>query len=452
MNIVIVGDGKVGSTLVKQLSKEGHDIVIIDNNLSVLENSVNMYDVMGIDGNGASLLIQKQAGVDKSDLFIAATSSDELNMLSCMIAKKLGAKHTVGRVRNPEYSEQLGFLKEELGMNMVINPEQATALEISRILRFPTALKIETFSNGRAELVEVKVPEGSRLAGQPLYMLSSMSDVKVLICVVQRGSQVIIPTGEFVIQPGDKISITASPHQIHTFFKRMGLLKNKIKAVMVVGGGRIGHYLTKMLLDVGIEVKIIDIKENVCKQLSEDVPNAIIIHGDGTNHELLIEEGIENTDAFISLTGIDEENIILSMYAMKKEVNKVVTKVNKTSFSKLLTDDMVDSVISPKYLTANQIVSYVRGLQNSMGSNVQTLHRLVDNQVEALEFVVKVKDHFIGRPLKELRLKENLLIATIIRNQKTIIPTGNDTIEVGDRVIIVTTIPYLRDLKDIVLQ
>ncbi len=451
MNIVIVGDGKVGSTLVKQLSKEGHDIVIIDNNLSVIENSVNMYDVMGIEGNGASLLIQKQAGVDKSDLFIAATSSDELNMLSCMIAKKLGAKHRVGRVRNPEYSEQLGFLKEELGMNMVINPEQTTALEISRILRFPTAIKIENFSNGRAELVEIKVPEGSRLAGQPLYTLSSMCEVKVLICVVQRGSQVIIPTGDFVIQAGDRISITASPHQIHTFIKRMGLLKDKIKMVMVVGGGRIGHYLTKILLDVGMEVKIIEMKESVCKQLSEDLPKAIIIHGDGTNHDLLIEEGIEDMDAFISLTGIDEENIILSMYAKKKQVKKVVTKINKISFSKLLTEDMVDSVVSPKYLTANQIVSYVRGLQNSMGSSVQTLHRLVDNQVEALEFAVKVKDHFIGKPLKELRLKENLLIATIIRNHKIIIPAGGDTLEVGDRVIIVTTIPYLRDLKDIVL-
>jgi trk system potassium uptake protein TrkA len=452
MNIVIVGDGKVGSTLVKQLSKEGHDIVIIDNNLSVIENSMNMYDVMGIDGNGANLLIQKQAGVDKSDLFIAATSSDELNMLSCMMAKKLGAKHRVGRVRNPEYSDQLGFLKEELGMNMVINPEQTTALEISRILRFPTAIKIETFSNGRAELIEIKVPEGSRLVGQPLYKLSSMCDVKVLICVVQRGSQVIIPTGEFVVQAGDRISITASPHQIHTFIKRMGLLKDKVKMVMIVGGSRLGHYLAKMLLEVGMEVKIIEVKEEVCRQLSEDLPKAIIIHGDGTNHELLIEEGIDNTDAFISLTGIDEENIILSMYAKKKEVKKVVTKINKISFSKLLTDDMVDSIVSPKYLTANQIVSYVRGLQNSMGSSVQTLHRLVDNQVEALEFAVKVKDHFIGKSLKDLRLKENLLIAVIIRNHKTIIPAGNDTLEVGDRVIIVTTIPYLRDLKDIVLQ
>lgn len=449
MKIVIVGDGKVGNTLMRQLSKEGHDIVIIDNKTEVLERTLNSYDIMAIEGNGASYFIQKQAGVDKADLLIAATSSDELNMLSCMVAKKLGVKYAVSRVRNPEYSEQIYLMRDELGIDMVINPEFTAAQEISRILRFPTALRVETFTRGKAELVEIKIQENSKLDGQSLSTLALKFQVKILVCAVQRNSEIIIPTGEFVLKAGDKISITATAGEILQFFKRAGILMNKIKSVMIVGGSRIGYYLAKILSESGMEVQLLELNREKCLKLSEDLPRVTIIHGDGTNHDLLLEMGIEDTDAFVSLTNIDEENIILSMYAMKKEVQKVITKVNKLSFTKLLDADMADGVISPKYLTASQIVSYVRGLENTVGCNVQSLHRIIGNQVEVLEFAIHVMEDFIDVPLRTLKIKENILVACIIRNNKTIIPGGDDTIQVGDNVIVVTTIPFLQDFIDI---
>lgn len=449
MKIVIIGDGKVGNTLMKQLSKEGHDIVIIDNNMEVLERALNSYDVMTINGNGASYPVQKQAGVDKSDLLIAATSSDELNMLSCFMGKKLGVKYAVSRVRNPEYSEQLFLMRDDLGIDRVINPEFTAAKEISRILRFPTAIRVETFTRGRAELVEIKVAENSKLNGLPLTSLYSKYHVKILVCAVQRNSQIIIPSGDFFLQSGDTISIIATASEILNFFKRTGVLMDKIKSVMIVGGSRIGYYLSKLLLELGMSVKIIDNDEDTCRKLSESLPRATIIYGDGTDHDLLVEVGINEVDAFVSLTNIDEENIVLSMFAMKMEVNKVIGKVNKLSFSKLVSQDMADCFISPKYLTANEIVSFVRGLQNTVGCSVQTLHRIINNQVEVLEFAIRVEEEFIGIPLKDLEIRSNLLIACIIRDDKTIIPGGNDTIEVGDNVIVVTTIPYLRDFIDI---
>jgi len=449
MRIVIVGDGKVGNILMRQLSKEGHDIVIIDNKTEVIERTLNSYDIMAIEGNGANYFIQKQAGVDKADLLIAATSSDELNMLSCMVAKKLGVKYAVSRVRNPEYSEQIYLMRDELGIDMVINPEFTAAQEISRILRFPTALRVETFTRGKAELVEIKIQENSKLDGQSLSSLAMKFQVKILVCAVQRNSEIFIPTGEFVLKAGDKISITATAGEILQFFKRAGILMNKIKSVMIVGGSRIGFYLSKMLSESGMDIQLLELNKDKCLKLSEELPKATIIHGDGTNHDLLLEMGIESTDAFVSLTNIDEENIILSMYAMKKEVPKVITKVNKLSFTKLLDNDMADGVISPKYLTANQIVSYVRGLENTVGCNVQSLHRIIGNQVEVLEFAIQVMEDFIDVPLKVLRIKENILIACIIRNNKTIIPGGDDTIQVGDNVIVVTSIPFLQDFSDI---
>lgn len=450
MKIVIVGDGKVGSTLMRQLAKEGHDIVIIDNKPEVLEQALNSYDVMTIEGNGAVYEVQKQAGVDKADLLIAATSSDELNMISCMVGKKMGVKYAVSRVRNPEYSEQLFLMRDELGIDMVINPEYTAAQEISRILRFPTALKVETFTRGKAELVEIKIYNGSKLDGQSLSTLSHKYQVKILICAVQRDGKVIIPTGDFILQSGDKISITGKAGEILQFFKRAGILMDKIRTVMIVGGSRIGYYLSKTLTDSGMEVQILDINKDKCVSLSEILPKATVIHGDGTNHELLLEMGIEDKDAFVSLTNIDEENIILSMFALKKQVQKVITKVNKLSFVKLLGEELVDGVISPKYLAANQIVSYVRGLENSMGCNVQTLHRIIENQVEVLEFAVRTQESFIGRPIKDLKIKENVLIACILRGNKTIVPGGNDCIQNGDSVIVVTTIPYLYDLANII--
>lgn len=449
MKIVIVGDGKVGNILMRQLSKEGHDIVIIDNKPEVLEQTLNSYDIMAIEGNGATYGIQKSAGVDKADLLIAATSGDELNMLSCMVGKKLGVKYAVSRVRNPEYAEQLFLMRDELGIDMVINPEYTAAQEISRILRFPTALKVETFTRGRAELVEIKIQQNSKLDGQPLFSMAHKYQVKILVCAVQRDTQVIIPTGDFVLKAGDKISITGTAGEILHFFKRTGILMDKIKSVMIVGGSRTGYYLSKTLIESGMEVQIVEMDKKRCLELSEDLPKATVIHGNGTDHELLSELGIEDIDSFVSLTNIDEENIILSMYAMKKKVQKVITKVNKRSFTKLLSNDLADGVISPKYLAANQIISYVRGLQNTVGCNVQTLHRIIENQVEVLEFAIRIEEDFVHVPLKELRIRENVLVACILRKNRTIIPGGDDVIEVGDNVIVVTTIPYLRDFTDI---
>lgn len=449
MRIVIVGDGKVGNTLMRELAQEGHDIVIIDNNMEVIEKSINTYDIMAIKGNGASYQILKQAGVDKADLLIAATSSDEINMLSCLVAKKLGAKKTVARVRNPEYSEQLFLMREELGLNMSINPEYTAAKEISRILRFPSAQKIETFTRGKVELIQIKVEPGSSLDEQPLLTIQSKFKAKILICAVRRDDQVIIPTGEFVLKADDAVYLTGSVPEITRFARNSGILKEKVRTAMLVGGGRISHYLGKMLADAGMDVKIIENNYERAKQLSEDLPKAMIIHGDGTSHELLMEEGIEETDAFVALTGVDEENIIASMYASRCKVSKVITKVNNLGLARLLNEQFLDSVVSPRYLTASQIIQYARALQNSMGSNLQTLHRIIDDQVEVLEFAVKVKKDFLGKKLKDLQFKSNILISCIIRGKNIIIPGGDDVMELNDNVIVVTTIPYLRDLTDI---
>ena len=450
MKIVIVGDGKVGHTLMKELSQEGHDIVIVDNNIEVVEKSLNTYDIMAIRGNGASYHVLKQAEADEADMLIAATSSDEINMLSCLVAKKLGTKRTVARVRNPEYSEQLFIMRGELGLNMSINPEYTAAKEISRVLRFPSAQKIETFSRGRVELIQMSVEKGSSLDGQPLLTIGSAFKSKILICAIERSDKIIIPSGNVTLQAGDEIYLTASNEQITMFVKNAGLMKEKIKTVMITGGGRITYYLSKMLENVGIEVKVIEEDYDRAKYLSEELPESMIIHGDGTNHELLLEEGIADVDSFVSLTGNDEENIIVSIFALKYNMKKVITKVNNLSLTHLLNENLLDTVVSPRYLTASQIIQYVRALQNSMGSNVQTLHRIINDQVETLEFTVKVKHDFLGIKLKDLKLKDKLLISCIVRDNKTIIPAGNDTIELNDSVIVVTTIPYLRDLKDIV--
>lgn len=452
MRIIIVGDGKVGHTLMKELSQEGHDIVIIDNNMEVVEKSLNTYDIMAMQGNGASYHVLQEADASKADLLIATTSSDEINMLSCLIAKKLGTKRTVARVRNPEYSEQLFIMREELGLNMSINPDYSAAKEISRVLRFPSAQKVETFSRGKAELVQMLVEEGSSLDGQPLFTIGSKFKSRILICAIERGDKVIIPKGDVVLQAGDEIYITASAGQVNNFVKNAGILKEKIKSVIITGGGRISYYLAKMLEGTGMDIKIIERDYKRAKFLSEELPEVMIIHGDGTNHDLLLEEGIDETDAFVALTGNDEENIIVSMFASNHEVRKIITKVNNLDLAHLLNEYLLDTVISPRYLTANQIIQYARAIQNSMGSNVKTLHRIINDQVEVLEFSVKVKHDFLGIKLKDLNLKDNLLVSSIIRGNNIIVPGGEDTIEFNDHVIIVTTIPYLRDFKDIVKE
>ena len=449
MKIVVIGNGKVGYALTEQLSKEGHDVVVVDQNTAALRQSVNVLDVIGIYGNGASIDVLREAGAERADLVIAATSSDEVNLLACITAKKIGAHHTIARVRNPEYTRQLGIMKEVFGISLVINPEQAAAAEISRVLRFPSASKVDSFAKGRVDLVEIRVAERSPLDGMPLSALYQKHKVKVLIVAVQRGNDVTIPDGSFVLRGGDRIHITASPAETEGFFRAIGLASHKVRSVLIVGGGRISFYLAKMLLELNMRVKIVDINRATCDKLCELLPGAEIICGDGTSEELLLEEGIERTDAFIALTNMDEENIILSMYAATRTQGKVIAKVNRISFTGILSNSGIETVISPKNLTATRIIRYVRALRNSIGRKMETLHRIVNDQVEALEFRVGERSRVIGKPLSELNTKPNLLVASIVRHGKTIIPGGSDHIEKGDSVVIVSASRQIHDLDDI---
>ena len=449
MDIVIVGDGKIGYTLTAHLSQEGHDVTVIDNRAESLASTMNAQDVICIEGNGASFTIQQEAGVPKADLLIAATSSDEINLLCCMVAKKLGAGHTIARVRDPEYQKQMLFLKEELGLSMAVNPEMAAAMEISRMLRFPSAINVEPFAKGRVDIVQFKVKEGSPLIGLTLMNLPKRFSMRVLVCIVQREDVAYIPKGDFTIRQGDRLSIVAASHDISAFFKATGTFQRRIKNVMIVGGGRIAYYLAHQLIESGIHVKIIEREEARCHKLCELLPKADVLHGDGTDQELLHEEGLDTTDAFISLTGIDEENIILSMYAQSCKVDKVITKVNNSRFIDMLDGSGLEVFISPKQAASDRILSYVRAMQNATGSNVETLYRMADDQVEALEFRVRSGSQCIGIPLKDLAIRPEVLIGAIFRKGRCIIPGGLDSIENGDSVIVVTTMRGLHELDEI---
>ncbi len=452
MNIVIVGDGKVGYTLTASLAKEGHNITVIDNRPEALRNTTNELDVICIEGNGVSYTVQSEAGVQKADLLIAATSADEINMLACMVAKKLGAKHTIARVRDPQYQQQMFFLKDELGLSAAVNPEQSAASEISRLMRFVPAIKAEPFAKGRIDLVEFKVRDESPLDGVRLADLYRLLKVKVLVCAARRGEEVFIPKGSFEIRAGDKLTILASPAEVSAFFRTVGTFQRKVKDVMIVGGGRIAYYLTRQLIETGIHVKIIEKDEKRCNQLVDLLPKATILHGDGTDHELLSEEGLDNTDALIALTGIDEENIILSMYANTLNVDKVVTKVNNARLADMLGPMGIESIITPKEIAANRIISYVRAMTNATGSSVEMLYRLADNKVEALEFRVREGSRCIGVPLKDMPIKDNVLIGAIIRGGTSLIPGGDDVIKAHDSVIVVTTMSGLHELDKILKE
>ncbi|AMJ40050.1 Trk system potassium transporter TrkA [Anaerotignum propionicum] len=450
MKIVIVGDGKVGSTIANQLSLEGHDVIVIDNNAAVLTNSGNTMDIFCIEGNGATASVLREAGIQQTDVLIAATSADEVNMLCCLLGKKLGAKNTIARVRNPEYFQQMSLIKEELGLSMAVNPELAAATEISRLLRFPSAIKIEPFARGKVELVELKIPEHSPLDGMPLWAIYKEFQVKILICAVQREDQVIIPGGEFVLKAGDKINITASHLEIANFFRAIGVFRTGVKSVMIIGGGRIAYYLAKELSSIHVKVKIIERDLKRCEYLCEVLPESVIIHGDGTEKELLHEEGLEKTDAFVTLTGMDEENIIVALYAKEKKVSKVIAKVNKISFYEIMDSLNIDSFISPKTIAAQNIVRYVRAMKNSMrDNNVVTLHTMINDQVEAVEFKVREDSAIVGIPLKNFKRRDGLIVAAIIRGSQIIIPNGSDMIEKGDNVVVVTTKRHLSDLNEI---
>ena len=451
MRIVIVGAGKVGKALVEQLVAEKHQITVIERQNDPLNDVVNKFDVMGVCGNGASYDTLDGAGIAGADLLIATASSDEINILVCLLAKQLGVQHTIARIRNPEYEKPLRMMRETLGLSMIINPEKSTAHEIARVLRFPAALKVETFCRGTLELVAYRIPEKSRLDGICLADLYKSLRVKVLICTVERGRDIFIPDGEFVLRAGDHIHLTASPKEIEGFFRQLGVFKAKAGSAILAGGGRISYYLAVELLNMGMQVKIIEKDERRCQELSELLPRALIISGDATDSELLSEESLNQADAFVALTGLDEANILLSVYALRESNFKVVAKINRQSFVDLATfGEMVDSVVSPRAVTAELIVQYVRGMQNSLDSKVQTLHRLVNDRVEALEFIVPKNTPFLGVPIRELPLRSNLLIAGITRSDgKVIIPAGSDCFRKGDNVVVVTHSTVLNDFGDI---
>ena len=450
MKIVIVGDGKIGRTLAEQLLREGHDITIIDRNPTPLQQTTEDLDILCIEGNGATYETLMEAGADHASLLIAVTASDELNLLCCLIAKKIGTMHTIARIRNPEYEGQLSLITEDLGLSMSVNPELTCAMEMARNLRLPSAIKTDAFANGHAELMKLQLDENSPLVGKTLMELSSVVRAKVLICAVERGEgEVFIPSGTFKLEAGDRISVAASVRDAQAFVKQVHQAGNPIRRAMLVGGGRIAFYLARQLLDAGIDVKIIEADRERCEELAEQLPNATILCGDGTNEAFLLEAGLAETDAFAALTGIDEENILIGLYVRKMYPKvKVINKINRYSFRNIIGAMDVGSVFNPRSSVANLICRYARAMQNSTGSKIETLYKLVGGKVEALEF--RAEDSAVcGTPLQALRLRKNLLIGCINRNNKIIIPRGQDTIEPGDTVIVVSSVTGLNDLDDI---
>lgn len=449
MNIIILGSGKVGRTLAEQLSNEGHNIVMVDIIAKKVQDISEDADIMGVLGNASSINTLLDAGIETADILIAVTGSDELNLLCCLIAKKVSKCHTIARVRNPVYGKEIGFIKERLGISMIINPEQAAAIEISRLLRFPSAIKIDTFAKGRVELLKFKVKPEFHLDQMTVMEVAERYKNSILICAVERGDEVYIPSGNFVLKDNDIISIIASPVNSALFFKRIGIHTHQVKSTMIVGGSTLSYYLAKLLLAMKIRVLIVEANKDRCEQLSELLPDATIINGDGTDKNLLLEEGLTRVESFVTLTNLDEENILLALFAKKNSNAKLVSKVNRIAFDDIIEGLDIGSVIYPKYLTADYILQYVRAMQNSIGSNVETLYQILDNKAEALEFSVHEDCPFLNTPLADLDIRNNLLITCINRNGKITIPRGQDSIQLGDTVIVVTTVKGLHDIKDI---
>ena len=448
LSIIIAGCGKVGMNLVEILSKEGHNITVIDSDPQVISQVTGMYDVLGITGNGASYTVQLEAGIENCDLVIAVTESDELNLLCCSMAKKMGDCASVARVRNPDYAEELAYIRDRLGISLIINPELATAKEMARLLRLPIATEIDSFARGHAELVKFRLPEGNPLCNKSLAESRELQ-CDMLFCGIERGEDLVIPDGSTVFQGGDLVSFVATPMMTHKFFKKIGLDTRHVKSCMIVGGSKTTYYLAKELENLNIDVKIMERDAKHCEELAVSLPKALVLNGDGSDTKLLNEEGIGDVESFIPLTGIDEENVLLTLYAKKFSNAKVITKINRTDF-KPITDNMdLGTVIYPKYMTTERILAYVRALQNTIGSNIEALFDIYDNRAEALEFKIETDSKVCGRKLMELPMKKNLLVACISRHGEIIIPRGNDVILPGDRVVVITTQTGFKDVDDV---
>lgn len=450
MKIIIIGTGKVGFSLAEQLLNEKHDITIVDTQDSALRRATDALDIMSVKGNGVSTDTLREAGAEDADLLVAATNSDEVNMVCCLTAKHLGAKYTIARIRNPEYNLGLHELKKNMGIDMVINPENATAVEISHLLRFPSAANIETFCRGRVELMGFRLQEGDFLVNQPLHALSAqVKQLSLLVCAVDRDGEVTIPNGSFVPQVGDKLYLIGRPTSLDQFFRLLGRYSPKVKTVFIVGGGKISVYLTAILEKMKMRVKIVELSEKRCRLVSEMMPRTTVICGDGTDQELLESERMSAADAFVALTDRDEDNLIISLYAMQQGMHKVVTKCNRQNYTGIARAVGLDSVISPKLITAAQILQLVRGMQNSQGSVMNTLYRIADGKTEAMEFTVGPSTRHLNVPLRDLHLHKGILIAVIMRDGEIIIPEGSSCIQEGDSVIIISRDRPIQDLNDI---
>lgn len=454
LNIILVGIGKVGLAILKQLANEGHDITIVDKDARKVETYANQYDVMGVVGNGANHSVQLDAGIQDADLIIAVTSSDELNILCCTIAKQVGDCATIARLRDPDYSKEAKYLRDKLGLTMIVNPELETAIEVSRVLYLPAALEINSFARGQAEMTKIKIPENSMLNQLSIAELGKeltnrQKPINVLIAAVERNGEVYIPSGRFVLKAGDIMSCVGTRAMSRKFMEYIGFKTARVKNTMIIGGGNVAYYLALQLIGMGVSVKIIESDQKRCEELSTLLPKAIIINGDGTDQETLNEEGLADAESFVPLTGIDEENILLTLHARKHSEAKTITKINRSNFKEVISSLDLGSVVYPCSLTAEAIVAYVRAKKNSNSSNIETLYHMFDSRAEAIEFRVDEESEVTNVPLMELNTKKNLLVAFISRNGSILLPTGQDSIQVGDTAMIVTTETGFTDIRDI---
>ncbi len=452
MKIIIVGCGKIGTTIIESLLSEGHDITVVDSNPQVVSEISNIYDVMCVCGNSVDYDTLAEAEVQNAEMLIAVTGSDELNMLTCFFAKRMGAKQTVARIRNPEFNDKnLGFVRGQLDISLSINPERLAAQEFFNILRLPSAVNIETFSRRNFEMVEIILKPDSQLDGMSLIDLRKKYKASFLVGVVRRGEEVFIPDGNFVLKSGDHIAITANFTEAQKLLKMLGVAQKQSRSVMILGASTTAYYLAKMLLSAGTAVTVIDKDRERCNKFAELLPAAVVINGDGAQQDLLLEEGIASTDAFVTLTGIDEENILISFFAQSQNVPKVITKANRNELINMAEKLGLNSIISPKKAVSNLVTSYVRAVENSLGSNVETLYKLMDGRVEALEFNVQSDFKALHIPIKDMKLKSDILIAGIIRKRKAFIPSGDDEIIAGDKIIVIAkaTQSVMNDLSDI---
>lgn len=452
MRIIVVGAGKVGLTIAEHLAREEHDVVVVDRSEEVLHRIEDTLDVLCIRGSGANAATLLEAGADKADIIIATTEGDETNMLCCLVAKRMGTKYAIARIRDPEYNESLSLLQKEMGIDLAVNPERATALEISRLLRFPFASNIESFAKGRVEMVEFRAQEKDIVIGHPLRELSRRLGglPQVLYAAVERNGKVIIPNGDFAIQPGDRVHVAADMVTITSYFRFLGKNNVRVKNVMLLGGGRISYYLSKMVVPTGMHVSMIEIDEKKAEGLSEALPEVNVIHGDGTDQELLEQEGLSQMDAYVALCDRDEENLMTGLFAVSRGVPKVIVKNNRGGYTDIISSMGLDSIISPKAITCSELLRYVRGRENVSGTRVERLYRLMNGQAEALEFIARGADSYIGVPLKDLTVRPGTLVAVIVRRGKVIVPFGGDHIEDGDRVVILACESGISDLNEVI--